>query len=505
MGIRLNRALAIGCTLAMLLAHPAGHAVSSAEPIIVGSTVISDGASLSSPYPVASESYDKENMARMRDWGYEPDLNLVHWINDQINKGGKGIPIRRYAAVTDELERGYIKFLTDFAEKTGYNFEDFYENWQNGTYIITTDSKGKNRDLLIVDIKSTFPSIDFENNPYLSQELSADELVSPYSHKYGPDVMADDMLKMKAYYGDAVTMGVFGQSTEGRDLLYISMGTGPKTILVTASIHSREFATTKIAMDSANLLLQQALQGEPKATYLLENFTIVITPMLNPDGVNLAQNGYASVTPEYRAIAKRALQSKSKQGRTVKENILGINLNDDFRKREAVETQYIVKFLTDIDRALPIVVAINLHTSGQVIYRQPNHTASVRLASALSAAIDHPTFADDRDDHQLSGFLRTLGSPSITPELGKKVLNGDSIASNSQVDGNGWIKVNAYSKIWDKLQYIWDGVYDYTTTHVRSQKSTLDIIAQQRRVMPARNIDGSVKKRPTLPWYVKIG
>jgi hypothetical protein len=74
---------------------------------------------------------------------------------------------------------------------------------------------------------------------------------------------------------------VYGQSHEGRDLLYIKLNKGNTNkplIWIDANIHAREWITNAVC----TYVLNELLNGN--ATGWLDNFNFAIAPMLNPDG-----------------------------------------------------------------------------------------------------------------------------------------------------------------------------------------------------------------------------
>jgi protein MpaA len=72
---------------------------------------------------------------------------------------------------------------------------------------------------------------------------------------------------------------VAGKSFQGRDIEVVTIGDGPKVVMIMATIHGNEFAGTPIVGR-----LEKYLQKNP---YLLTGKKVVIMPMVNPDGYAL--------------------------------------------------------------------------------------------------------------------------------------------------------------------------------------------------------------------------
>ena len=84
-------------------------------------------------------------------------------------------------------------------------------------------------------------------------------------------------------------LGIYGESTEGRELYYLShqAGKDKPTIMIVAGFHGSEPAS----IAAATLLPYSLEYNDPITPYyrpdeILENLNIVIVPLINPDGFN---------------------------------------------------------------------------------------------------------------------------------------------------------------------------------------------------------------------------
>jgi hypothetical protein len=78
-----------------------------------------------------------------------------------------------------------------------------------------------------------------------------------------------------------VTVASAGTSGEGRDLSYATVGTGDTVFWLQARIHGNELQTTQAAL---HILQQLGSSGSPDVQSILEELTVVVIPMYNPDG-----------------------------------------------------------------------------------------------------------------------------------------------------------------------------------------------------------------------------
>jgi len=75
-------------------------------------------------------------------------------------------------------------------------------------------------------------------------------------------------------------VSVIGKSVLDENIYTITLGSGPKKILMWSQMHGNESTTTKAIFDILNLLLSE----EEVSNAILNTCTIQIIPMLNPDG-----------------------------------------------------------------------------------------------------------------------------------------------------------------------------------------------------------------------------
>lgn len=82
---------------------------------------------------------------------------------------------------------------------------------------------------------------------------------------------------------DSVDVEVIGSSVLGKPIYALTIGHGPKKVLMWSQMHGNESTTTKSLFDLLNTLLAK----EVDLSHILETCTIRIIPILNPDGAAL--------------------------------------------------------------------------------------------------------------------------------------------------------------------------------------------------------------------------
>jgi hypothetical protein len=77
-----------------------------------------------------------------------------------------------------------------------------------------------------------------------------------------------------------VSVASAGQSGEGRELWYATVGDGPTTFWLQARIHGNELHSTEAVLQILNLLARDSVAAQT----IRQNLTVVVIPMYNPDG-----------------------------------------------------------------------------------------------------------------------------------------------------------------------------------------------------------------------------
>jgi hypothetical protein len=141
------------------------------------------------------------------------------------------------------------------------------------------------------------------------------------------DVVAH-VTKIVAAAPDLFSQEVIGQSNEGRNLHHVWFGKGATHILLWSQMHGDEPTATSALFDLHHYV--RLHRGEPVVKRMLDNLTIHVVPMLNPDGaeryqrrnvqdIDINRDAVRLQTPEGRAL--KALRDRLNP-------MLGFNLHN---------------------------------------------------------------------------------------------------------------------------------------------------------------------------------
>jgi hypothetical protein len=134
-----------------------------------------------------------------------------------------------------------------------------------------------------------------------------------------------------------VRLESLGRSVEGREIQLLTLGRGKRFVLLWSQMHGNEPSATPALLD-----LVETLAGidAPEHRLILERLTLLIVPMLNPDGAER----YARRNAQAIDVNRDALSLATPEGRLLKavrdrfQPELGFNLHDQNRRTSVGET-----------------------------------------------------------------------------------------------------------------------------------------------------------------------
>ncbi len=269
--------------------------------------------------------------------------------------------------------------------------------------------------------------------------------VYPYQ-AYSHEFVVSDAAKLAKMYPEIVRVGSIGSSVEGRDLVLIEFGKGDKKIFVCGTHHAREYISTTYLMYAIDRFAYMYKTGMNETEYnikeILDNVTFCIVPMVNPDGVNLVQNGIDAVQNPEKVAAMRITEGKENGYRAWKANINGVdpNWNYDkewFKYREKTsapastgyngevpnsepETQAVAAYVD----SYPFEAFLSMHTQGKLLYWAEDITNPTNLGVLVQRDTGFSLIREDTPK-KLSGVggsffdyvFRKYGKATMTVEL----------------------------------------------------------------------------------------
>lgn len=289
------------------------------------------------------------------------------------------------------------------------------------------------------------PLVNVDSYIYDTYYYTPQHCVYPYQ-AYSHDFVVSDANKLAKMYPEIIKVGSIGQSVEGRDLVLIEFGKGDKKIFVCGTHHAREYISTTYLMYAIDRFAYMYKTGMNETGYdikaILDNVTFCIVPMVNPDGVNLVQNGINAVLDPEKVAAMKITEGKENGYRAWKANINGVDPNwnydkDWFKYREKTsspastgyngtepntepETRAVAAYVD----SQPFEAYLSMHTQGKLLYWAEDITNPTNLGALVQKDTGFSLIREDTAK-KLNGVggsffdyvFRKYGKATMTVEL----------------------------------------------------------------------------------------
>lgn len=279
-----------------------------------------------------------------------------------------------------------------------------------------------------------------EDYIYSTYHRRAEYVVNPY-RAYGYEDMTEDAKKLRDMYPDLIKLSSIGKSVEGRDLTLIEFGRGGKRIFVCGAHHAREYITTTYLMYAIDRYARCYRGNTDWNGYnvkeILDNVTFSIVPMINPDGINLVQNGIYT-TANVAEVSSLPIFEGRKYGlKAWKANIRGVDLNWNYDKDWSPTKNKNARgssgFTGDHPRSEPESTAVadyvdthpfdayfSFHTQGEIFYWADYAENPTNLCKAIAKDTGFRPIEDKAEGIGGSFFdyvYRKYRKPTVTIEL----------------------------------------------------------------------------------------
>lgn len=277
--------------------------------------------------------------------------------------------------------------------------------------------------------------------------------VVPTEIPYSSELVSLVLDGLKARY-PFLGLFTYGKSVMGKDLRGITIGKGDRQVFYNAAHHANEWITTPVVLkfveDYAFAYANHESIGIEDAESLYRRTTLFVSPMVNPDGVDLV-TGALSSGEYYRKAVTIAENYPSVQfPEGWKANIAGtdLNLNYPANWEKAKELKYAQGFVSpaprdfvgtaplsapeskavyDLTNEHDFRLILAYHTQGEIIYwkyldydppraLEIGQLMSERSGYPLELTPEYSSYAGYKD-----WFIETFNRPGYTIEAGEGV------------------------------------------------------------------------------------
>lgn len=118
-----------------------------------------------------------------------------------------------------------------------------------------------------------------------------------------------------------------GHSVLRKRIPALHLGTGREQVHINSAVHANEWITTPLLLKFMEEVARAWCNGNPEIIDLLARITICAVPMVNPDGVDLSQDGWDE---DREGLFLSKWNNGQGEFTHWKANIRGVDLNDQF-------------------------------------------------------------------------------------------------------------------------------------------------------------------------------
>jgi hypothetical protein len=224
--------------------------------------------------------------------------------------------------------------------------------------------------------------------------------------------MIEVLERLRSNYPNLFELKEVGASIEGRSINLLKLGSGPTKIFMWSQMHGDESTATRALLDMLNMIGSSRSEGLVRT--ILENTTLFLLPMVNPDGaahyhrrnaldIDINRDAVALQTPEGRTL---------KAVRDDLEPDFGFNLHDQ-------DPRFAVGNTDRIAAVALLAPAYDEAKSTNEVRRRAIHLASF-LADILSHVVSgHVSRYDDSYDPRAFGdSMQFWGTSTVLVESG---------------------------------------------------------------------------------------
>jgi len=239
-------------------------------------------------------------------------------------------------------------------------------------------------------------------------------------------------------YSEFVIFRVIGKSQDEREIPMIRVGTGMKTLILSAGIHGHESVNPVLLLRMAEEYCEAFWNASGIEKYKVEElfneYSICFIPLLNPDGYEIALKGFEII---HNPVLRHLCRMKKISPGNWRYNARGVDIGRNFPCKSYVqqqisefpaseaETRALIQVFQDYDT----IGYVDFHSRGKIIYYYRNamphsyNVKSQRLAKYLQK-LSHYTLGKREEEFmsRLNGgssvnfYSESTGKPALTVE-----------------------------------------------------------------------------------------
>lgn len=255
---------------------------------------------------------------------------------------------------------------------------------------------------------------------------------------YTYDDIVSHSISLYNLFAPLISVQSIGVSHDNREILCIKLGYGKKNLIYSAGVHAREsvnpIVLLRIIEEYAKSYFGYKLINGMDLRRLLDEYSLIFVPLLNPDGYMISMYGYDTIR---NSTLRKKCISKSIDHAQWKYNARGIDINRNFPSISFQATKDMPDCLSE-NETIAMVNVFNLyesmgyidfHSRGESIFyyrgyldKEYNHK-QYKIAEALSMISgytlekpDEEIPVNDSGGNTVHYYSEVFEKPAITVE-----------------------------------------------------------------------------------------
>lgn len=312
------------------------------------------------------------------------------------------------------------------------------------------------------------------NNRSRTEVVQQGPIVNVTKQLYSYSELLEDLDLLQQKYPEFIKYELKTKTYQGRQIPLVTLGNpeADNFVMVQSAIHAREYISAQMVMALIEHYASNYENGKFKdipIKELFQNVCFIIVPMVNPDGVEIAQKGEnGALTADVKQWVRQNTQAGTKYDQ-IKSNARGVDLNRNFengfgkdRRRKPSKnyshypgpepySEVESKFILEVSQMHDYSLFLNYHTSGNLVYYGcKNAPASVNnKALKLSNIIKRHT-----------GY--PLYGPQTSPECGSWADEVEVVykrpSATIEMGTKNPVPIAEFPGLFKKNQWIWADV-----------------------------------------------
>lgn len=237
---------------------------------------------------------------------------------------------------------------------------------------------------------------------------------------------------------DIIEVFSIGKSVMNKDIPCLKIGKGRKKLFVSGAYHGLEYLTAAFLIRFIKHYAENSHNSIGDTKELFDKVTLFVSPMINPDGVDIAVNGLDITNPYHRAlISKVGIHSFNTVWQA---NARGVDINHNYDAKwkmvmekpspskyggEMAESEPETRAVVEFVRKMDFDMLLAFHSQGREIYYdfdgmegERSREMADKMAEESGYAVCRPTgtasFGGCKD-----WFIREFGREGFTIEIGE--------------------------------------------------------------------------------------